>query len=220
MDALTIFKILVLISALSIGSAAYSDVVTDWNAAALNAIRANRTHPPIASRALAILHASIYDAVNGISRTHEAYFVQSAVPASASKEAAASAAAHGVLVTLFPTNARSFDDLHATILAAIASGPQKTSGIAWGESVAYQILAWRANDSSELALPPPSGSGPGAWRPTPPALAAYLFPQWGFVTPFAMATSSLFRPLGPPALGSATYLRDYNEVKTLGAAVG
>src|SRR2546428_8967732 len=36
------FKILVLISALSalsIGSAAYSDVVTDWNAAALNAIR-------------------------------------------------------------------------------------------------------------------------------------------------------------------------------------
>src|SRR6266571_4664790 len=66
MDALTIFKILVLISALSIGSAAYSDVVTDWNAAALNVIRANRTPPPIASRALAILHASIYDAVNGI----------------------------------------------------------------------------------------------------------------------------------------------------------
>src|SRR6266581_1645969 len=135
MDALTIFKILVLISALSIGSAAYSDVVTDWNAAALNGIRANRTPPPIASRALAILHASIYDAVNGIDRAHEAYFVQSAVPASASKEAAASAAAHRVLVTLFPANAPSFDDLNTTILGAIRNGPQKSAGIAWGESV-------------------------------------------------------------------------------------
>src|SRR5206468_10936657 len=116
MKALTIINILVLISTLSIGSAAYSDVVTDWNAAALNVIRANGTPPPIASRALAILHASIYDAVNGIDRTHEAYFVQSAAPASASKEAAASAAAHKVLVTLFPINAPSFDDLNATTL--------------------------------------------------------------------------------------------------------
>src|SRR3989475_12225678 len=134
MDALTIFKILVLISALSIGSAAYSDVVTDWNTAALNAIRTGRTPPPIASRALAILHASIYDEINGIDRRHEAYLVQGAVPASASEEAAASAAAHRVLVTLFPANAPSFDDLHTTILTAIPKDPQKNAGIAWGES--------------------------------------------------------------------------------------
>ncbi len=96
-----------------------SDVVIEWNTAALNAIRAGRTPPPIASRALAILHASIYDAVNGIDRRYEPYLVHSAVPASASEEAAASAAAHRVLVTLFPANAPSFDDLHATILSAI-----------------------------------------------------------------------------------------------------
>lgn len=137
------------------------------------------------------------------------------MPASASKEAAASAAAHEVLVTLFPTNAPSFDELHATILAAIANGPQKSSGIAWGESVAYQILASRANDSSEAALPPASGIAPGTWQPTPPAFAAYLLPQWGFVTPFAMPAGSQFRPLGPPALDGATYLGDYNEVKTI-----
>ena len=81
MKALTVFKIFVWISTLILGSAAYSDVVTDWNTAALNVIRTNRTPPPIASRALAILHASIYDAVNGISRANEAYLVQSAVPA-------------------------------------------------------------------------------------------------------------------------------------------
>jgi len=79
---------------------AQADVVTDWNNAALNAIRADKTPPPKASRALAILHASIYDAVNGIDRRYEAYFVQSAVPASASREAAASAAAHRALVVL------------------------------------------------------------------------------------------------------------------------
>ncbi len=47
-----------------------ADVVTDWNTAALNAIRARNTPPPAASRNLAILHTSIYDAVNGILRTH------------------------------------------------------------------------------------------------------------------------------------------------------
>src|SRR5213075_760378 len=67
---------------------ANADVVTDWNNAALDAIRAGNTAPPIASRSLAILHASIYDAVNGIARTHQRYLVQSAVQASASREAA------------------------------------------------------------------------------------------------------------------------------------
>src|SRR5262245_65613101 len=43
--------------------------------------------PILASRALAILHASIYDAVNGIDRRHEVYFVESAVAASASRKA-------------------------------------------------------------------------------------------------------------------------------------
>ena len=85
--------------------------------------------------------------------------MQSGVPGSASKEAAASAAAHEVLVTLFPTDASSFDALHATTLAAIPNGPQKSSGIAWGESVAQQILAWRANDGSDATISPPSGSG-------------------------------------------------------------
>jgi len=40
-----------------------ADVVTDWNKAALNAIRAQKTAPPVASRSLAMLHAGIFDAV-------------------------------------------------------------------------------------------------------------------------------------------------------------
>ena len=60
-----------------IGNPVRADVVTDWNNAALDAIRTGRTAPPIASRSLAILHAAIYDAVNGIARTHEEYLVPS-----------------------------------------------------------------------------------------------------------------------------------------------
>jgi len=204
----------------SIGTPADADVVTDWNNAALDAIRAGNTAPPIASRSLAILHASIYDAVNGIARTHEPYLVQSAVSASASREAAGSAAAHDALVNLFPANASTFDALHAAILATIPDSPQKTAGIVWGEFVANQILAARANDGSNAIVPPPGGSGPGVWIPTPPAFLPYLLPQWGFVVPFAMNSSSQFRPPGPPSLDSQRYAADYNEVKELGAAVG
>ncbi len=204
----------------SIGIPANADVVTDWNNAALDAIRAGRTAPPIASRNLAILHASIYDAVNGIDRTHESYLVPSAVPASASRPAAASAAAHQALINLFPANTSSFDTLHAAILAGIPDGPHKAAGIVWGEFVANQILAARANDGSSAVVPPPGGSGPGVWIPTPPAFLPYLLPQWGFVAPFGMNSSSQFRPPGPPSLDSQQYAADYEEVKELGAAVG
>ena len=205
---------------LTVPSYAGADVVIDWNTAALQAIRANRTPPPRASRALAILHASIYDAVNGIVRTHETYFVASDVPASASVEGAASAAAHRVLVRLFPASQAEFDARHAAELSAIPSGPQRAMGVSWGEAVADRILAWRAADNSDAILSPPDGSGPGWWVPTPPAFAPYLLPHWGEVMPFVIPSSAHFRPLGPPALGSARYVEEYNEMKALGAAVG
>ena len=205
---------------LGAGLCAQADVVTDWNKAALDAIRADRTAPPMASRNLAILHAAIYDAVNGISREHEAYFVRSAVAASASPEAAASAAAHAVLISLYPDRAVDFDNLNAATLGAIPEGPQKQMGIACGEAIAAKILAWRADDGSGAMVAPPGDSGPGDWVPTPPAFAAYLLPQWGDCAPFAMTDHSQFRPSGPPSLDSAKWASDYNQVKALGAAVG
>jgi hypothetical protein len=207
-------------TALLTGALAHADVVADWNNAALDAIRDGHTAPPIASRSLAILHAAIYDAVNGIARTYEPYLVQSNVPASASRDAAASAAAHLALVNLFPATASSFDALDAAILAAIPDGPHKTAGIVWGQFVANQILAARANDGSNAIVLPPGGNGPGVWMPTPPAFIPYLLPQWGFVMPFAMSSRSQFRPPGPPSLDSEQYAADYDEVKELGAAIG
>jgi hypothetical protein len=170
-------------------------------------------------RALAILHAAIYDAVNGITRTHEPFFVTSAVPASASPERAASAAAHRVLTTLFADRIEAFDALHTRMLSAIANGPLQMRGVAWGNSVADQILGWRATDNSETPIQLPASTGPGAWVPTPPAFAPYLLPQWGGVTPFAMLTNVMCYPAGPPALASEAYAADYNQVKAYGASV-
>src|SRR5205814_2180194 len=112
------------------------------------------------------------------------------------------------------------DALHAVILAAIPDGPHKNAGIAWGEFVANQILTARADDGWDAVVQPPGGSGPGVWVPTPPAFLPYLLPQWGFVVPFGMSSSSQFRPPGPPSLDSERYAADYEEVKELGAAVG
>jgi hypothetical protein len=71
----TVKRVLLFLAALCFPATGHADVVTDWNSAALNAIRTDRTPPPTASRALAILHAAMYDAVNGISRTHDYYRV-------------------------------------------------------------------------------------------------------------------------------------------------
>src|SRR5262245_35898036 len=215
----TLVELIALAATVSLGSVASADVVTDWNVAALNAIRANRTPPPVASRALAILHISIYDAVSGISRTHEPYAVPSEVPASASKEASACAAAHRVLITLFPMQADSFDELNTETLAGISEGPQKEHGLAWGETVARRILDLRARDGSDARVAPPpfiGVIGAGFWEPTPPQFAPYLLPQWGFVTPFVMPAPDAFRPPGPPDLESERYLADLDEVRTLG----
>jgi hypothetical protein len=215
----SVIALLVITVGVASTPSAAADVITNWNNAALNVIRATKTPPPVASRALAILHVSMFDAVNGISRRYEPFFVQSAVPASASPEAAASAAAHAVLVALFPDDAAMFDALHTATLASIANGPQKGAGIAWGQTVAAHVLIWRANDGSDAQIFPPTGAGPGFWIPTPPAFAPYLLPQWAFVAPFTMPTSSAFRPPGPPALDSTKYTADFNEVKALGAAI-
>ena len=98
-----------LAAAMSLGLSARADVVTDWNTLLLNAIRTNKTSPPVASRQMAILHTSMYDAVNGVKPRYEPYRVRPHVLPAASPEAAAAAAAHKVMLALYPQNAAAYD---------------------------------------------------------------------------------------------------------------
>src|SRR5262245_42960433 len=103
-----------------------SDVIIQWNNSALAAIRARNTSPPVAARNLAIVHTAVYDAVNGIEkrRNHRfrPYLVRRNGPPGASQEAAASAAAHRALVTLWPIDQPRFDTEYAAILATMRDG--------------------------------------------------------------------------------------------------
>lgn len=198
-----------------------ADAVIDWNGAALDAIRADRTSPPKASRALAITHLSIYDAINGLQRTHRPYYVAATGPVGASLDAAAAAAGYTALQALFPNALIQSTNLlvhYTTQLAGIPDGPVKTDGLAWGQTVAQAVLALRANDGSTNAVAYTPTNLPGFWRPTPPAFAPALLPGWGEVTPFVMASSSEFRCHTPPPLLTAAYAFEFNAVKAYGGS--
>src|SRR5436305_524841 len=102
--------------------AARANVVTDWNNVLLNAIRTDKTSPPIASRAMAMVHVAVFDSINGLVGDYAPYAVPGRGPGGASPEAAAIAAAHKVLVALFPAQKATFDAAYATSLGPILEG--------------------------------------------------------------------------------------------------
>src|SRR5262245_61968772 len=204
-----------------------ADVVLEWNQLAVHAVGQARVTPMVASRALAITQAAVYDSVVAIDRSFEPYHAHVHASRGAYLEAAAAQAAHDTLTALFPTQASTFDSALAADLAGIPPG-RAMQGVAVGHEVAQQILDWRSTDGSGAVVPYTPGTNPGDWQPTPrpnpnpppaelPGLPA-LAPQWRYVTPFAMTSGSQFRPAAPPALDSAEYTAAFNEVKSLGRA--
>lgn len=193
---------------LAAAAATAQDPVLDWNRIALDAIRATNTPPPAASRSLAILHCALHDAVNGIVGGYDQYLVPPMATPAADPRAAAIAAAHDVLVVLFPARAAVLDKEHNAQLAAIPNGPGKSNGIGWGQFVGQVSLVTRIGDGSATTVSYPGSNLPGMWRPTisfggivRPALS----PQWGSVRPFAMTSNTQFAPPPPPDLASFQY---------------
>jgi hypothetical protein len=99
-------------------------------------------------------------------------------------------------------------------------------GIVAGEAAANAILLARIGDGSATPhLPYSALALPGVYQPTPttPGFPAanppVQFAGWALVTPFVMNSGSQFRADRSEIfdLSSATYARDYNEVKLVGA---
>lgn len=199
-----------------------ADVVTQWNDTTIDAIRLDATSPPAAARALAMVHTAIYDAVNSITRTHQPYELEYVAPPTASKEAAATAAAARVLAQLFPAQAATFTAQQTSILAAIPDGLDENDGVRAGQRAADAILALRANDGINNTVTYTPGSDLGDWQPTPPGNLAALLPQWGSVTPFGLNSSSQFSSSFDasqiPAIDSDEYTQAFDQVKELGSA--
>jgi hypothetical protein len=194
-------------------------IVVDWNRELLQIVQTPGAQPATVhpTRSYALLQTAIYDAVVSITRNGAPFLVSVDAPGSARPDAAAAAAGHAVLTSLYPTMAPALDRLLADELGLIPPGLPTQRGINVGERVASLLLAARAGDGS-ATVPGPftAGSQPGDYRPTPPNFPSPVFTHWGDVTPFVLRSGAQFRPAPPPALTSDVYARALNEVKGLG----
>jgi hypothetical protein len=212
------------------------DAVHRWNRIAVDASGLDHTPPAPgenrvfgqqvgpgrASRAMAIVHIAIFDAVNAIFGGYRSYAGITPAPNPTSVDAAVAQAARDTLAALFPSQAAQFDALLVEDLERIPNLRARANGVALGHRAAGAILALRSADGAQHPEPAmgtdfiPSDD-PGKWRQDPISqgpLAIGCF--WGEVHPFVLQTGAQFRVPPPPALDSPEYAAAFNEVKRLG----
>lgn len=204
-----------------------ADLVTDWNTLALTTMHTS-TEAPVMARDLAILHTAMYNAEESIRGGYQTYgFGSYTAPAvgnvGASYEAAMISAANTVMQSLYSGSSASFTSLYSSQLGAIADSQAKTDGIAWGTSIANNMLSWRSGDGASAAAGTPYTpvGTVGYWQQT--SAAGALLPGWGAVGTFAIPGAGSYMGALPGGsvnayLISGQYAADYNQVKDLGSA--
>jgi hypothetical protein len=170
------------------GAPARADAVTEWNALAVGCV--NRPGPT-GLLDLALVHAAMHDAIQAIEKRYQPYLATPPANGTESRAAAAAAAARRVLGTVCPATSQAALD---AALAPYVAG--NDAGLAVG---------YAAGDTLLTKL-----------RPTP-TLPPMAFVYLATTQPFVMTSPSQFRPGPPPAMTSPKYLREYDEVKALGA---
>jgi hypothetical protein len=200
-------------------SAPHPNAVVVWNSNAQTAIyEVARQGPYVAPRSFAMVQGAVYDAVNAIAGTpYQPYLIAPRAHRGDSADAAVATAAYRVLVSLFPAQTAALDAMYATSLAEIPDGRAKTGGIAVGAETAGAMIAARVGDGAFGPATWTVGTAPGQWRPTPPTYASDG--AWvGDMRSFVIPRNDMFRTSGPPALTSAQFARDLNEVRAIGGA--
>ncbi|MBS0190718.1 MAG: phosphatase PAP2 family protein [Phycisphaerales bacterium] len=201
--------------------AARADVVTEWNELYKALTRLQGGAPCPISRAGPMFNLAMFDAVNGIDRVEnfptsfKPYLTGLPVPfAGASREAAAAAAAHEVMASIYnlqsdelPQIGPMIHGLYAAQLDAIPDGPAKANGVAFGEAVGTAMKLWRFGDGYDGNPSYTLGGQPGDWCITPDGPFVQPFtPHWGNVTPWGLEDGHMFRP---------TRLTDYGSMANL-----
>jgi hypothetical protein len=208
--------------------------VTFWQSLLLQGVAQDRFNPLATSRALALLNGALFDAANAAGGSpYLGYLIRDAVALSpAQLPALLDRVASAVLAELFAGS---------SFLARVQSAADQTlQGIdpqsevfSFGQRVAGAFLEARSADlalaaaaASSYAMP----AGVGQWRPTPPSAAPPLQPGWGALQPWLLPAvaqvlpgqrtpqSNTPIPL-TPALTSAEYAQDLQEVQQLGSAI-
>jgi hypothetical protein len=132
---------------------ACADPIADWTAKA-HAIAAEQRCTPLArARMLAILHVAIFETVDALEQAGTQHRLGLRAKPDTSLDAATAAAAHDVLVALYPDRAPDLSPTLAASLARIANDVPKVRGFALGKNTATAVLArW---------LPAPAGKEMG-----------------------------------------------------------
>lgn len=194
---------------------AQADVITDWNVTAL--ATTEPISPQAETRALAMVHAAMFDAVNATARSHSPLVAQLDAPVGSSVEAAAASAAHGVLLALVPARKAALDSALAVTIAKIPDAAARDGGSAVGREAAAKVVAARSADGSDRNPEYTPQSGAGKWQPTEPGSLPFPSVIWADVKPWILKSGSEVPAPGPLALDSEQYLHELNEVRRIGA---
>ena len=218
--------------------------VREWNAHAVNAIFNQTLTPPpgvppgnppggaqppyVGVLHMAMVQGAVYDAVNAIEGTHQAYNeATGSADSNASLDAAVVTAAYEVLsaatVRLPAATTAWLATEHAASIGeidAVTDDDDLAAGMAAGHAAAVAMLNARATDGRFPAAPfsHPEGTDAGEWRRTSAVTDGAAWA--GNVVPFSLLSSSQLRTEGPLALSSPQYAAEYEEVRTLGALTG
>jgi hypothetical protein len=171
------------------------------------------TDGPNTIRTMALAQTAVYEAVNAITARYPRDRVDLGPTQGASIDAAIAAASRSVLLHEAPALKDRTETAYARALATIAAGEARTRGISIGERAAADALAKHSDDIGNTEPYRPVTS-PGVYVPTTFPLG-YAFAQH---RPWFMKSAAQFRPGPPPALTSALWARDYNEIKVVGSA--
>jgi hypothetical protein len=191
---------------------ARADVIMDWNVKADAIATDKRLTSPVHGRTLALMHVSMFEAVNSIDHRYVPYKLNLVTDRNTSREAAAASAGHAVLVAFYPDLKADLDGLLDAGLAAVAEGPAKQRGMILGRKAAADLLELRAADFEAAPDTQRPFATAGRYVPT----TAMVGHEVGLFAPWVMSSASQFRPAPPPTLTSETWTRDVNEVREIG----
>lgn len=191
------------------------DPVLYWNQVLSTGLAGS---PTVTSRGFALVGVAMHDAVNATLGKPDINYLKGVVTPGGDTRAAASVAAHDLLVQLNPAKQAQFDAALAASLALVPDGVDKINGMATGAKIAQATLASRAMDGSTAVVNYTPSGLPGRWAPTPPGFVPASLPQWADVDPWLMQSGDQFRPAPPPGLTSEAYTAAFKEVMSLGVA--
>ena len=225
------------------------DAVLFWNSVLLRtaandydsliAASPDQVGPTSTSRAFAIIHGAIYEALNAFERLFPPVFRPSNMPPTGdvlrtpAVEAAVGESAYTTLYNLYPKQRPLFDAARAGFLRKFKKDASTQAalnrGALVGKIIAVTMLDIKASDSYQLntGYTPINASGYHQVDPTRPS-QGYFGPQWGNVRPFIVSSGSQFRAskvIGENVsarldyLHSPRYLDDYHEILSLGSRV-